>query len=384
MLGLLADTLQVYVADEDTTSHRCNCECSRTCRPCCGLSSGDLRCLTCSPAPLITLVVLLQDPLEENDLVTIAELGLRLVSRPLGEIMSHAESLARAKRWALAWVQGSSQGVEGAVGGDADLCEFIHPFPVFLGAVQRSSAGRWLGCSSQALEGLGVCTVWSCTPFVYAGDVFGPSAGGLRGAVKRPGAAANSLLAGKAPSRRSCLGLCRVLLMSSSSHQPSAGRPAGCRAARRCCRALGMSTAWAAPLPRVQSTEAFSGLGQALKWKRHFRWQHPPQGTQQGRTAGQHSASEPILTRLCLPAAAEVLPKLERILSSPYCTTKPQMQTLDPPPVKEEPQVVPSYGSASNGLEGQEAADVEPQESHTFPGAPDGEQIVAGSAGMEP
>eukprot|EP00891_Asterochloris_glomerata_P000064 jgi/Astpho2/64/Aster-04539 len=139
-----------------------------------------------------------EDPLEESDLVTIAELGLRLVSRPLGEIMSHAESLARAKRWALAWVQGGSQALEGAVNEDANL-------------------------------------------------------------------------------------------------------------------------------------------------------------------------------------SAEVVPKLERILGSPYCTTKPQMQTLDPPPVEEEPQVVPSYGSASHGPEGQEAADVEPQESHTFPGVPVGGGLNFGS-----
>lgn len=88
-------------------------------------------------------MVPLQDPLEESDLVTIAELGLRLVSRPLGEIMSHAESLARAKRWALAWVQGGSQALEGAVNEDANLCEFLHPIPVFLGVVHLSSAGRW-------------------------------------------------------------------------------------------------------------------------------------------------------------------------------------------------------------------------------------------------
>ncbi len=87
---------------------------------------------------------------------------------------------------------------------------------------------------------------------------------------------------------------------------------------------------------------------------------------------------------LCLPAAAEVVPKLERILGSPYCTTKPQMQTLDPPPVEEEPQVVPSYGSASHGPEGQEAADVEPQESHTFPGVPVGEHLVTGNVDVKP
>ena len=28
MLGLLADTVQVHVADKDTTSDHCNCECS--------------------------------------------------------------------------------------------------------------------------------------------------------------------------------------------------------------------------------------------------------------------------------------------------------------------------------------------------------------------
>ena len=90
---------------------------------------------------------------------------------------------------------------------------------------------------------------------------------------------------------------------------------------------------------------------------------------------GQHPTSPHLL--LCLPAAVEVLPKLERILGSPYCTTKPLMQTLDPPPVEEEPQVVPSYGSANHGPEEQEAPHVEAQESHTFQGVPGGEQFVA-------
>ena len=130
-------------------------------------------------------MVPLQDPLEESDLVTIAELGLHLVSRPLGEIMSHAESLARAKRWALAWVQGGSQALEGAVSGDADLCEFLHPVPVLLGATHHFSAGRWPEWSSQALQRPGVCIAWSCTLSIFVGDVSGPHAERCMAAARR-------------------------------------------------------------------------------------------------------------------------------------------------------------------------------------------------------
>ena len=153
MLGLLPEAVQVYVADKDTVSRPLQFGVLLDFQACCELlnSSGVLRCLKCSPLPLDTLMVPLQDPLEESDLVTIAELGLRLVSRPLGEIMSHAESLARAKRWALAWVQGGSQALEGAVGADADLCEFLHPIlslvglPItqVLGAGLSGAVRRW-------------------------------------------------------------------------------------------------------------------------------------------------------------------------------------------------------------------------------------------------
>ena len=145
MLGLLPKAVQVYVAGKDTMSRPLQFEVLLDFQACCELlcSSGVLRCLNCHPLPLDTLMVPLQDPLEESDLVTIAGLGLRLVSRPLGEIMSHAESLARAKRWALAWVQGGSQALEGAVGADADLCEFLHPILSFLGLswMEQSGAG---------------------------------------------------------------------------------------------------------------------------------------------------------------------------------------------------------------------------------------------------